>query len=426
MVCAASECHWTSFNLISSFLLTEQRNAAWSGVDYASIHGRGKSEVDNLQAEPDFRSVKLKWYYSHSPEPLGFKIRFCEVSIWNTKVRCREKKLPLLSSRVAESRALIKNRKETTDNLIKTGARNYEAYIYDLRTMTNYSFNVKADLSRQFQNRPQFVSSIYNKPMSPSYSSFFDSLKTVVVETKGFSAKTTLCLANVSDVLVNTGPYFGGKVAVENATDERCAVYGNRSDSRDVYKLTIIHDICGSKIIDNSRIESMIMVHENKEILTHNSRRYLVVCNFVPETYTIQASVDLPPHLLKRKKSEEKHRDIEEVTKSTVAAKDNGANHIFTYEKYKHNNVRDSRMLANQQHKLLDYVKQPKVGIVGLFTITLLSYFTLPNISSARLISTDVHRNTTKSEIDANQIRITFSRSPVSLVSMKSYGESSA
>ncbi len=45
----------------------------------------------------------------------------------------------------------------------------------------------------------------------------------------------------------------------------------------------------------------MVMVHENREILTHNSRRFLVVCNFVPETFTLTASVAVPTHLLKRK-----------------------------------------------------------------------------------------------------------------------------
>ncbi|RWS13330.1 hypothetical protein B4U79_15870 [Dinothrombium tinctorium] len=341
-----------------------------------------KCEVENLEVEPDYRSVKLKWNYYHSPEPAGFRVSY------NSK-------------------------KESLDNLVKVGENKYEANIYDLRTLTNYSFNVKADLrSIPFNNRPmqyphhhhqhhqhfvyddQSLSTFYDKSSSrePPFSSFYDPLKAVVVETKGcksalhhiftrklissdklcikknflfskkkVSARTILCLANASDVLVNTGPYFGGKVAVENATDERCAVYGNRSDSKEVYKLTIIHDFCGSKIIDNSRIESMIMVHENKDILTHNSRRYLVVCNFVPETYTLKASVDMPPHLLKRKKIQEEDARKQHTSEDS-SGKDNGPNHIFTtYERYKLNNVRDSRMLAHQQHKLLNTIREPKV-----------------------------------------------------------------
>lgn len=53
---------------------------------------------------------------------------------------------------------------------------------------------------------------------------------------------------------------------------------------------------------NNSSVETMIMVHENREILTHNSRRFLVICQFNPETYTFTASADVPSHLLKRKK----------------------------------------------------------------------------------------------------------------------------
>lgn len=47
----------------------------------------------------------------------------------------------------------------------------------------------------------------------------------------------------------------------------------------------------------------MIIVHENKDILTHNARRFLVVCSFLPESYTLnlKASVSMPTNLLKRK-----------------------------------------------------------------------------------------------------------------------------
>ena len=44
----------------------------------------------------------------------------------------------------------------------------------------------------------------------------------------------------------------------------------------------------------------MVIVHENKEILTHNSRRYMVVCTFMPEIYSLTASVAVPNHLLKK------------------------------------------------------------------------------------------------------------------------------
>jgi len=38
----------------------------------------------------------------------------------------------------------------------------------------------------------------------------------------------------------------------------------------------------------------MILVHENKDILTHNTARFLVLCNFQQKSFTLRASVSLP------------------------------------------------------------------------------------------------------------------------------------
>lgn len=72
-----------------------------------------------------------------------------------------------------------------------------------------------------------------------------------------------------------------------------------KSDRKIVLSVFLIFSLPQTK---DSSVETMIMVHENREILTHNSRRFLVVCQFNPETYTFTASVDVPSHLLKRKK----------------------------------------------------------------------------------------------------------------------------
>ena len=61
------------------------------------------------------------------------------------------------------------------------------------------------------------------------------------------SARTDRCLSNLSEVIVETGPLFNGKISVENSTSEECAVYGNRSIAQEAYHLTILHDRCGSK-----------------------------------------------------------------------------------------------------------------------------------------------------------------------------------
>lgn len=38
----------------------------------------------------------------------------------------------------------------------------------------------------------------------------------------------------------------------------------------------------------------MVLVHENRDILTHNTARFLVLCNFQHESFTVRASVSLP------------------------------------------------------------------------------------------------------------------------------------
>ena len=99
----------------------------------------------------------------------------------------------------------------------------------------------------------------------------------------------------------------------------------------------------------------MIIVHENREILTHNSRRFLVVCNFPTETYTFTASADVPPHLLRKKKKNQ--HETESLPKSSPGQDRAGSrvphqpvpsedpNHISIFDKYKFNHVRDSRIL---------------------------------------------------------------------------------
>ena len=115
----------------------------------------------------------------------------------------------------------------------------------------------------------------------------------------------------------------------------------------------------------------MVMVHENREILTHNSRRFLVVCNFVPETYTLTASVAVPTHLLKRKyksDSDQNHnhsiesnvipvpKPIADTNNDNNNIIDSKSNDIFTFDHYKQpHNVRDSRMLAQHlDHTILN------------------------------------------------------------------------
>lgn len=88
------------------------------------------------------------------------------------------------------------------------------------------------------------------------------------------SARATQCLPHASEVEVSTGPYFGGRIAVEAADGgpERCSIQGNPNSAQDAYILRIHHDECGSEVNDTT-VATYVIVQENLPILTHSTRR---------------------------------------------------------------------------------------------------------------------------------------------------------
>lgn len=414
-------------------------------------------DVENLIAEPDYRAVKLRWNYYNENGLTGFKVKFCEISAWNSKIRCRERQLKLLSPQTSRKLSHEESLHDIIiDKLNRLNRGTFEASIYDLRMLTNYTFNVKAD----FDSHSVYSKSPSDNRPHTSSTDFEDIHRNVIIETKSFSAATSRCLANTSDVVVNTGPYFSGKIAVEDAYDNRCSVYGNRSSSQNVYTLTILHDVCGSKIINNSRIETMVMVHENKEILTHNSRRFLVVCNFVPETFTLTASVAVPTHLLKRKHKTEENQS-HSLDNNVIPSKPNTntkteseteinerSNDIFTFDHYKQHNVRDSRMLAHEEHRIVNnnningksisdkYWNQIFSTVLFVISglifcvIALLWFSTTPQISdkkeSKSYISMGSPSPSINKKLKQNNAILSVNGSPIALVSIDSLGESFA
>lgn len=174
-----------------------------------------------MTAESSFRTVKLIWNYWHE-DPLGFNVKFCELSVWNTNIRCRERLLKLNNGRLrnkinlltkhnspieplngGELSNALKQRPsvQTYDKLIRKNKHHYEAYIYDLRTLTNYTFQVIAeqfDYSNQpisnnltsiqnliKQNLKDKTQIMKNKPIQDSSTSLDQNIKSIQVETKG-------------------------------------------------------------------------------------------------------------------------------------------------------------------------------------------------------------------------------------------------
>lgn len=144
------------------------------------------------------------------------------------------------------------------------------------------------------------------------------------------SARATLCLPDVSEVEVHTGPHFSGRIAVEaneeaaappvsawqrgedadvegralsglsglgtKPVDEPCAVAGDASSPRESYTLRIDHRRCGSHV-NRSTVATFILVQENLPILTHSTRRFLVLCTFQPDALIVRAGYATTPSL---------------------------------------------------------------------------------------------------------------------------------
>nr|CAD7200325.1 unnamed protein product [Timema douglasi] len=118
------------------------------------------------------------------------------------------------------------------------------------------------------------------------------------------SARATRCLPQASEVEVLTGPHFGGRIAVEAAEGgERCAVDGDPDSARDTYILRIDHKACGTHV-NETTVATFVIVQENLPILTHSTRRFLVLCTFQPETLTVRAGINLPGNHHRRPKPE--------------------------------------------------------------------------------------------------------------------------
>lgn len=158
----------------------------------------------------------------------------------------------------------------------------YKMTIKNLRMATKYSFKV----------RPKRQDETEKTARAESFSKQEENEQSIVIPTKGFSAIATQCLPTESEILIETGPYFGGRIISENG---QCSIDGDVKDPRETYTMRIDHEKCGSQVShDDLTVETYITVQENSGILTHSTRRFLVVCTFQPDTLTVRARLALP------------------------------------------------------------------------------------------------------------------------------------
>lgn len=105
-------------------------------------------------------------------------------------------------------------------------------------------------------------------------------------------AHATKCLAHASEIEVETGPHFGGKIMVENSD---CIIEGNGDSEQSTYTMQIDHERCGSKVFHNNlTVVTTVVTQENQGIFTHSTRRFLVICSYQAEMLTVRASFLVP------------------------------------------------------------------------------------------------------------------------------------
>lgn len=202
--------------------------------------------------------------------------RFCELTSWNVEIKCRQHDLQVDSS---DPSAPADARQQA--NSVITGGpsraskpsidmvrlvdpprgSHYETHIYDLRALTNYTFQVRvarfsheppvALAGQQPGDRSQAARRLGGSAPAARQELDWPPAEegSSRVETKPFGAEATKCLSDVSEVVVNTGRYFGGRISVENSADPRCNLLGNKSSEQTSYLFRIEHEICDSKVV---------------------------------------------------------------------------------------------------------------------------------------------------------------------------------
>lgn len=217
------------------------------------IQVEAKPRIVNLSGEPDFRKVSLRWQVDPDGETVTgmFRVKYCENQVWGQHF-CRQKSV----------------RQKPTQG-------NFSADILGLKMSTNYTFYLETDVLQKSSRKERKIE------------------ENVVLQTRGFSARATDCRRDTTEVLLETGPHFGGKISAEGR-EHSCFIKGRKASSNSSYSFTIDHKKCGSSI-NKTSVWTYVVVQENLPILTHSTRRFLVLCHFkMPEVFTVQAGFNLP------------------------------------------------------------------------------------------------------------------------------------
>lgn len=218
------------------------------------------------------------------PSELGH--RYCELTSWMAEIKCSHREIPVRareSGGAQTSTTTLEKQQylpaaaasddlnqptvitKATDGRSSSPAvaERFETQIYDLRALTNYTFHVhvarflgepSAELANQQSRNVSAGRQLQPLTARQRPSRRLEApgdgqeARGRVEMTKAFSAEAVKCLADSSEVLVNTGRFFGGRISVEGQQDARCQLLGNKSSEQSAYSFRIDHEACRSKI----------------------------------------------------------------------------------------------------------------------------------------------------------------------------------
>uniref|UniRef100_A0A182W9U7 ZP domain-containing protein n=1 Tax=Anopheles minimus TaxID=112268 RepID=A0A182W9U7_9DIPT len=260
------------------------------------------AEIRSLSGEPDYKSVNLTWEVEsvHGDEdddgrPAGYKGRSVKLSSSTSSTAPSSRGPRSFSVFYCELQNWGPHRcrsKIVTDESGDSGkSKQYSLLVKNLRMATKYSFHVKPQ-AKKSEQRASGRADEGEEGDQNTATNALNHGQTIIIPTKGFSAHATQCLPHASEIEVETGPYFGGRIAAENGN---CGIQGDASSPQESYTMRIDHEQCGSKVSTRDlTVETYITVQENLGILTHSTRRFVVVCTFQPDTLTVRARLALP------------------------------------------------------------------------------------------------------------------------------------
>ncbi|XP_034666810.1 uncharacterized protein LOC117900521 isoform X2 [Drosophila subobscura] len=278
-----------------------------------------KYEIRGVAGEPHYKSVNLTWEVEFVPSdadtdtsgdgvavgatgspvnvtnmsidvepPKAFQIFYCEMQNYGPQ-RCRVKLVNSTAAEVAEEQA--------AEVPMGLQVQHFAAAVDNLRMATRYSFHVRPATQRRLHagaaRRSNARAELHDEnEIESSGGSGHLPGQSIIIPTKGFSAHATQCLPHASEIEVETGPYFGGRIVVDGGN---CGVKGDASDAADKYTMRIDHKKCGSMVKpETNTVETFITVQENLGIFTHSTRRFVVVCSYQSGMQTVRASFTVP------------------------------------------------------------------------------------------------------------------------------------